>query len=77
MLHSIWAVRCAAKHQQGVFTRQAVVAENETCEVCACEVRVKFRGQIRWLAEPAREILRKMRQPDVSMRSSIRAILVR
>jgi hypothetical protein len=40
-------------------------------------VRVKFRGQIRWLAEPAREILRQMRQPDVSMRSSIRAILVR
>ena len=26
MLHSIWAVRCAAKHQQGVFSRQAVVA---------------------------------------------------
>jgi hypothetical protein len=26
MLHSIWAVRCAAKHQQGVFTRQAVGA---------------------------------------------------
>jgi hypothetical protein len=24
MLHSIWAVRCAAKHQQGVFTRKAV-----------------------------------------------------
>lgn len=26
MLHSIWAVRCAAKQQQGVFRREAVVA---------------------------------------------------
>ena len=26
MLHSIWAVRCAAKQQQGVYSRQAVVS---------------------------------------------------
>jgi hypothetical protein len=26
MLHSIWAVRCAAKQQQGVYSRQGVVS---------------------------------------------------